>query len=414
MQPTGANQKNMKIKTWLAVPIVALLGWTALTNSTNFTKYYSVQQQTLAKLQPLVTEAGNYNNISDINSLQATQTKLKQTTSTLDKVPNLPGFAYQQAQNALAQLRPLLSKVEEKLKTEEQASDNLESARNLNKEAIKLIQKKPYLVEDWQQAKSKWQQAIDLLENIPSGTFISAQVKDGLATCRLGHTAVVEQLTNESKAFQRIQSATEVAQKAAGITTDSPYSVKDLLSAQSQWQLAINLISSIPSRTSVSTEAEDQLIYYRNNFLSVSNALNQIQQCMAQSSYTESICGYDVTVNIVTPPIATAFNSYSQDDSEPSSSNNSNTETDNSISASSYSNSSGSSGSGNCDYSWQTDSAGHSCGNRAASVRLGGRLGGTSSYSSGSSYSGRSSGSTYVRGYTRGNGTYVRGHYRRR
>jgi cytoskeletal protein RodZ len=29
---------------------------------------------------------------------------------------------------------------------------------------------------------------------------------------------------------------------------------------------------------------------------------------------------------------------------------------------------------GNCDYPWQTDSAGRSCGNRAASVRPGGRL----------------------------------------
>jgi ABC-type dipeptide/oligopeptide/nickel transport system permease subunit len=31
---------------------------------------------------------------------------------------------------------------------------------------------------------------------------------------------------------------------------------------------------------------------------------------------------------------------------------------------------------GNCDYPWQTDSAGRSCGNRSASVRIGGRLGG--------------------------------------
>ncbi len=35
---------------------------------------------------------------------------------------------------------------------------------------------------------------------------------------------------------------------------------------------------------------------------------------------------------------------------------------------------------GNCDYSWQTDSAGRSCGGRAANVRPGGKLGGDGRY----------------------------------
>lgn len=35
---------------------------------------------------------------------------------------------------------------------------------------------------------------------------------------------------------------------------------------------------------------------------------------------------------------------------------------------------------GNCDYSWQTDSAGRKCGGRAANVRPGGRLGGDGIY----------------------------------
>ena len=66
--------------------------------------------------------------------------------------------------------------------------------------------------------------------------------------------------------------------------------------------------------------------------------------------------------------------------------------------------------SGSCDYSWQTDFAGRSCGDRAASVRSGG----TSSYSSSSSSASSSSGSTYVNGYTRKDGTSVRGYSRRK
>ncbi|MFN6572341.1 hypothetical protein [Dendronalium sp. ChiSLP03b] len=62
---------------------------------------------------------------------------------------------------------------------------------------------------------------------------------------------------------------------------------------------------------------------------------------------------------------------------------------------------------GNCQYSWQVDSSGKTCGDRSASSRPG--------YSYGSSYTPSYSGSTgevYVRPYTRSDGTYVRGHWR--
>ncbi len=76
----------------------------------------------------------------------------------------------------------------------------------------------------------------------------------------------------------------------------------------------------------------------------------------------------------------------------------------NSGSGGSSSSSSGFGSSGNCDYPWQTDSSGRSCGDRAASVRSGGSSVGT----------GSSTGSIRVRGYTRSDGTRVRGYTRRR
>ena len=62
--------------------------------------------------------------------------------------------------------------------------------------------------------------------------------------------------------------------------------------------------------------------------------------------------------------------------------------------------------SGPCDYPWQTDAIGRSCGGRAASVREGGRF---SDSDSGSEAGG--SNCTFVGGYYR-NGSYVRGHRR--
>lgn len=77
---------------------------------------------------------------------------------------------------------------------------------------------------------------------------------------------------------------------------------------------------------------------------------------------------------------------------------------------------------GSCEYSWQLDSIGRLCGNRAASQRpniIPNVYQPSPSYNSpysGSSYSPTYSGSerTYVRSYTRKDGTRVRSHYRRR
>lgn len=79
--------------------------------------------------------------------------------------------------------------------------------------------------------------------------------------------------------------------------------------------------------------------------------------------------------------------------------------------------SSSESGSGRCNYSWEFDSAGKRCGDRAASERpnlnTGNAVGSYSAPIRSYSIPTSSYGSTYVRGYVRKDGTYVRGHSRR-
>lgn len=75
------------------------------------------------------------------------------------------------------------------------------------------------------------------------------------------------------------------------------------------------------------------------------------------------------------------------------------------------------SGSGRCNYSWEFDSAGNRCGDRAASERpnlnTGNAVGSYSAPIRSYSIPTSSYGSTYVQGYFRRDGTYVRGHSRR-
>ena len=57
-------------------------------------------------------------------------------------------------------------------------------------EAYIIVQYPPYPAEVWQQAQAKWQQAINLLEAIPEGTFVSAQAKEKLVVYRNNYAAV--------------------------------------------------------------------------------------------------------------------------------------------------------------------------------------------------------------------------------
>lgn len=101
------------------------------------------------------------------------------------------------------------------------------------------------------------------------------------------------------------------------------------------------------------------------------------------------------------------------------SSTSSNTTSQNSQFSSPVISSSPKSTAGNCDYPWELDSTGNRCGDRAASEQPNLTPGSTSNQYS-PSLSNRysipilSSGSTYVRSYTRKDGTYVRGHSRRK
>ena len=366
---------NKQIKTWLFIAIASFLGWIGISKLGKFQQEYSVQQQALAQVQQLVTEADSINNNSDLNSLEVNQTKLQQIITTLEKIPNLPGLPYQKAQKDLAELRPRLVNIESKLKTEEQASANLEAALKLDDEAAKLIENQSYSSESWQSAKSKWEQAINLLQNIPAKTFVSDAAKKGLLACQRNYSDVTQGLANEDKAFQNLNLAVEVAQKAAKLTANSPYTLPDLLNAKLQWQSAINLLTNLPSGTIASTKAESQLVEYRKNYRNVSDAIDQIEKCKADKLSFESSCTDNISLDITTQSSVTALNI----DSEPKTSESSEVATSD-------------------DSSSDSETSGYDSSDTS-------RIGvGT--------YSGFSSGSVYVHPYTRRNGTHVSGYYR--
>lgn len=65
-----------------------------------------------------------------------------------------------------------------------------EAAQKLAIEAAILVQNPPHPLNVWKKAQNKWKQAINLLENIPEGTFIFHKAKEKLSIYETNYTAI--------------------------------------------------------------------------------------------------------------------------------------------------------------------------------------------------------------------------------
>ncbi|WP_414543275.1 hypothetical protein [Nostoc sp. CCY0012] len=149
------------------------------------------------------------------------------------------------------------------------ASTNFNSALNLGLEASALVQNPPLPLEVWQQAESKWQQAIDLLVSIPEGTSVYPPAADRLVRYRLNRIAINERALNEKKAGEKLRDAQKLDTEATFFVKNSPQSVLALQQAKNKLQAAIKLLESIPQSTSVYQQAQEIMPIYKSNYAAI-------------------------------------------------------------------------------------------------------------------------------------------------
>ena len=152
---------------------------------------------------------------------------------------------------------------------EEIAVNNFKSALELGLEASALAKNAPHPVIVWEQAESKWEQAIDLLASIPEGTSVYTPATSRLVRYRLNRIAISERAINEQKAQENFQLARKLATEATFFVKNSPQSVSSLKQAQDKLQQAINLLDNIPQSVTVYEQAQEILPSYKTNYLGI-------------------------------------------------------------------------------------------------------------------------------------------------
>ncbi|MBN3943918.1 hypothetical protein [Nostoc sp. NMS9] len=156
------------------------------------------------------------------------------------------------------------------LTQEGSAIGNFKSAQKLGMEAAYLVQKPPHPLKVWQQAETKWYQAIILLDKIPAKTSVYDRAKKKLAYYQINYKSISQRVLIEKEAVANLESAHKLATEANLFVQNSPHSQVSRQQAQDKWQQAINLLEAIPESTSVSVQVKEMLSIYKTNYAAIS------------------------------------------------------------------------------------------------------------------------------------------------
>ncbi|QMS91095.1 hypothetical protein HUN01_27205 [Nostoc edaphicum CCNP1411] len=147
------------------------------------------------------------------------------------------------------------------------------SAQKLGLEAASLVQNPPHPLKVWQQAETKWHQAIILLDSIPDETSIYDQAKNKLAYYQNNYKSISQRVLIEKKAVANLESAQKLAIEANLFVQNSPHSLLIQQQAKHKWEQAINLLEAIPESASVSIQAKKILPIYKTNYAAISQII---------------------------------------------------------------------------------------------------------------------------------------------
>jgi len=180
----------------IPLAIAASLGVLVLGTGAGAIALMRSANETLKQAKILAVETQNAVQATDVNLLRSFDRRLKETIANLEKIPNFPGFGYQQARADLLKLRPSLVPVQQNL----QAAESLATAQKLAMEAAVVVQKPPHPIEVWQQSQSKWQQAIAVLEAIDSRTPVYNLAQNKLSNYRANRAVISQRVAIAQKA----------------------------------------------------------------------------------------------------------------------------------------------------------------------------------------------------------------------
>ncbi|MGB3510480.1 MAG: hypothetical protein WBA93_14845 [Microcoleaceae cyanobacterium] len=129
---------------------------------------------------------------------QEAEGKLLEAIKLLEETPK-DTTVKKQADKLLQTYRLDYNLLREKLIVEQIATTKLFTAKKLGIEASVIVQNPPHSKQVWQEALAKWEEAIDLLQEIPTDTFVAPEAVERLDLYRTNYRAVNSRLEINKK-----------------------------------------------------------------------------------------------------------------------------------------------------------------------------------------------------------------------
>ncbi|MBS3030823.1 MAG: hypothetical protein HCA25_27540 [Dolichospermum sp. DET50] len=231
------RRKHIQIKTAITASILILItpgvwfGW----------KRFS-QEQLRWNVETLMSTISDVKQAQDINEIRLMRDKIKQAIVSLERIPNSFASAYPAAQQDISKFRVQLDTVEKRLQIEEDAATKFESTKQLAIEASILVQNPPLPAAVWNEASTKWQEAISILESIPEDSFVAVEAKTKLEQYRNNYAVVSARSSDEIQVSDSIKNAKKLSWEAVKITQKPPHSNTTWKQGRDKLEQAINLL----------------------------------------------------------------------------------------------------------------------------------------------------------------------------
>ena len=172
---------NSKIVVWgsIAAITVVVTGWFGWT-----TYQRSVYESFLASAEEVTTKVSSDNAPANLDVLSARQKNIDVAISTLNKIPPSSGDIYRKAQERWNKLKELDAQLMQRMENEKLAISSLAKAKTLTDEATQSTKRPSLTLQEWKATYGKYQEAIALLEKIPSDTSVTSEAKTNLIVYR--------------------------------------------------------------------------------------------------------------------------------------------------------------------------------------------------------------------------------------
>ena len=197
-------------------------------------------------------------------------------------------------------------------------AEKFRAAKMLAWDAAVIVQRPPHSADVWQSARVKWRQAIRLLESISDTTPLAVQAQAKLAIYKKNYAVISQRLGAEQTARDQLVKAQTLAWQAAVTVQNPPHSLKVWQRASQKWAAAIALLTTVPSKTSVTGVSRSKLVTYRNNFSAIAQRLQteEVAQAtvrqFAQSTSTLVSLQTQAAIGMTEHPLGIDYSSYRQ------------------------------------------------------------------------------------------------------